>query len=151
MKRLAFLFCLIAAPAFACKWLTLSDAWIRTPSGPNAAAYFTIENTDAKADAIVGASSDCCEAVELHTILREDGVMKMRPMERLDLAPGESAEFKPGSMHVMLIGLKQPLKAGDEVAVTFDFERAHDKVIGFPVGEAPLPGPAKWLNKPANH
>jgi len=51
--------------------------------------------------------------------------MKMRPVERgLEIKPGQTIEFKPGSFHVMLVGLKQPLEKGQHIKATLEFEKA---------------------------
>lgn len=85
------------------------------PGQRNSAAFMRILNPGDQPRALVGAESPVARVVELHTHRMEDGVMKMRRVERIDLpAQGETA-LKPGGLHLMLIDLKQPLKQGDSV------------------------------------
>jgi len=67
-------------------------------------------------------------------MLMERGVMKMRPVERgLEIKPGQTVEFKPGSFHVMLVGLKQPLEKGQHIKATLEFEKAGKVEIEYAV------------------
>jgi copper(I)-binding protein len=74
--------------------------------------------------ALVSASSPAAGITEIHEMAMEKDVMKMRQVSRLPVAPGKPAELKPGGYHVMLMDLKQPLKAGDSVPITLTFEKA---------------------------
>jgi hypothetical protein len=97
--------------------------WSRAlpPVSANGAAYVTLMNSGHHADKLVGASSPVAQRAELHTHSMEGGVMKMRPVSSVELAPGKEVEFKPGGLHVMLIGLKHPLKKGDRFPLTLQF------------------------------
>jgi hypothetical protein len=95
----------------------------------NGAVYVTITNRGAAPDAVVGATSDAAEKVELHETRNEGGVMKMHPMARVEIAPGGQLEMKPGGYHIMLLGLKRDLKAGERVTVTLTFEKAGPKTV----------------------
>jgi copper(I)-binding protein len=90
----------------------------------NGAAYMTIRNTGGQADRLLTAASDVAGAVELHTVVDSGGVMAMRPVDGIDVPAGGAVELKPGSFHVMMIGLKQELKPGERIALTLRFERA---------------------------
>ncbi|HVJ55803.1 MAG TPA: copper chaperone PCu(A)C [Aliidongia sp.] len=105
--------------------IELSHAWSRpTPaSASNGVIYVTIANHGAD-DQLTGVASTVADKTEMHTTLDENGVMKMRPLPVLPVKGGDSAEFKPGGMHIMLIGLKQPLKVGDSFPLTMTFEKA---------------------------
>jgi copper(I)-binding protein len=92
-------------------------------SGATGAVYVTITNTGKDPDALVSASSDAAQAVELHETKNESGVMKMRPVQKIDVPAGGKIEMKPGGYHVMLLGLKHDLKPGEKVPVTLKFER----------------------------
>ena len=94
--------------------------------GANGAVYVTLTNTGAQADALLSASSDAAQTVELHETKNDAGVMKMRPVAKIDVPAGGKIEMKPGGYHVMLLGLKRDLKKGDKVAVTLKFERGGD-------------------------
>ena len=109
--------------------ITVSNAWARRAAGghgstANGAVYMTIANGGATADAVVSATSDAAKVVELHEVRNEGGVMAMRPLERFPLPAGGTLEMKPGSYHVMLLGLTRHLHAGDTVKVTLTFEKA---------------------------
>lgn len=101
-----------------------SDAWA-PPSlagARNGAAYVTLVNHGGAAERLVGASTPVAAKAELHRDEMEGGVMRMRPAGPLALAPGERLTLAPGGLHLMLIGLKQPLKPGDRFPVTLSFE-----------------------------
>ncbi len=89
----------------------------------NGAVYMTIANGGAAADAVVSATSDAAKTVELHEVRNEGGVMAMRPLESFPLPAGGTLEMKPGSYHVMLLGLTRHLHAGDTVKVTLPSKR----------------------------
>jgi copper(I)-binding protein len=92
--------------------------------GANGAAYMTIRNTSGEPDRLIKAQSDVAKTVELHTVIQENGVMQMRPVEAIDVPANGEAVLKPGGFHVMLIDLTRDLKPGDKVDVTLQFERA---------------------------
>ena len=73
---------------------------------------------------LVSASSPVAGVVEVHEMVTQDGVMKMRAMPGLPLAPGKVTELKPGGYHIMLIGLKAPLVEGKLVPLTLTFAKA---------------------------
>lgn len=109
------------------------------PGQPNSAIFMQLQNKDSKAHALVKASSSASEVVELHTHLNEGGVMKMRKVEKIDLPAGETVALKPGSFHIMLIGLKKPLKAGESVDLTLTFEDGTTLATSAPVKEITAP------------
>ena len=78
----------------------------------------------AEADALLSASADVATTVELHQTIKQDGKMVMRPLPRVDIPAGGRLEMKPGSYHIMLLGLKQDLKPGETVNVGLSFEKA---------------------------
>jgi len=101
--------------------------------GATGAVYATIANTGKEADALVSASSNASQTVELHEVKNEGGVMKMRPVPMIGLPAGGKVEMKPGGYHVMLIGLKRDLKPGDTVEVTLKFDRGGEVRVDAPV------------------
>ena len=101
--------------------------------GATGAVYITIGNTGKEADALLSASSDAAQTVELHETKNEAGVMKMRPVPKIAVAAGGKIEMKPGGYHVMLLGLKRDLKPGDKVEVTLKFERGGEVRVNAPV------------------
>jgi hypothetical protein len=101
-----------------------------TPSLPgtsNGAAYFAmLENTGNAADRLLRAATPVAARVELHTMAVDaQGVMRMREVDAIALAPHARIRMRPGSgMHLMLVGLKEPLKDGARFPMTLEFERA---------------------------
>jgi len=93
--------------------------------GANSAAYMIIRNTGNEPDKLIAASSDVAKTIELHTVIEEGGVMRMRQVEGgIDIPANGQVELKPGGFHVMLIGLTRDLNAGDSVQLTLTFEKA---------------------------
>ncbi len=88
------------------------------------AAYFTIVNTGTSDDRLIAASSPVAEKSEPHSTIDDNGVMRMRPLAGIEVKAGERVELKPGGMHLMLTGLKAPLKLGQSFPLTLTFEKA---------------------------
>jgi copper(I)-binding protein len=123
--------------------LQIKNPWIAaTPKGaPVAGGYFTIVNRGTAPDRLVGGSSALAGRFEIHRTTMEQGVMRMRPLiGGLEIKPGETVEFKPGSVHVMFVGLKQPAEKGRTIKGTLVFEKAGSVEIEYLI-EAPR-GPA---------
>lgn len=97
------------------------------------AAYFTLRNAGKTGHALVKAASPAARAVELHTVVHEGDMMKMRPVPRIEVKAGGETRLQPGGLHVMLIGIKQPLKEGAEVPLTLTFEDGSEKKVVAPV------------------
>jgi len=88
-------------------------------------AYVTIENKGKLADKLVGASSPAAKSVEIHTMAMEGNVMRMREVGQIDIPASGRLDMKPGEgYHLMLMGLRQPLKAGDSFPLMLNFEKA---------------------------
>ena len=90
----------------------------------NGAAYMTLMNMGSEADTLIGVSTPAAKKAELHNHIMEGGMMKMRPVENITIAPGTSAVLEPGGLHVMLMGLTEPLVEGKSFPLTLQFERA---------------------------
>lgn len=112
--------------------------WARTGMMEgNSAAYMMLKNFTEVNDAVIGASSDVATAVEIHlSQMGADGTMQMIQQEKFDLPAGSELELKPGSYHIMLIGLKKELKAGDEFTLTLHFQNYEDITLTIPVKDA---------------
>lgn len=118
----------------AANGVKVSAAWARaTPkSAPVGGGYLTITNSGPVADRLIGGSSDLAERFEIHNMIMDDGVMKMRPAEAgIEVKPGQTVELKPGGYHVMFVGLKKPFTQGDHVKATLRFEKAGDVAVDF--------------------
>jgi copper(I)-binding protein len=93
-------------------------------SGSNSAAYMLITNNGSVPDRLIRAESDIAHSTELHKSENVDGVMSMRPVDAVDIPAGGTAELKPGSFHIMLVGLMRDLNAGEQIPITLVFENA---------------------------
>ena len=116
--------------------LVISQAWSRaTPVGAKVAgAYLTVENTGTAADRLIGGSGDVAGRVEIHEMAVDNGVMKMRPLDKgLAIEPGKTVKFAPGGYHLMFIGLKRQPKQGEKFSVTLTFEKAGKVSVDFAV------------------
>jgi copper(I)-binding protein len=113
---------LLVAHAAAAQTVAVSNAWVRTPapSQKNAAVYMDLKS-EASA-ALVAAGSPLAERAELHSVSVEAGVMRMRPLARVELAAGKTVRLQPSGAHVMLVDLKRPLKAGDKVPLVLSVQ-----------------------------
>lgn len=102
--------------------------------------FLTLTNKGA-ADRLLSAATPAADTVEIHTMTMEGDVMKMRQLDALALGPGQTVELKPGGYHLMLMGLKAPLRVGDQVPLTLKFEKGGEKVVTLrveaPSGDAP--------------
>lgn len=118
----------MAGPAFAdSSGIKVDQAWARATPGAakTGAIYLTITNTGTTADTLEGAASTPAAAhADLHEMKMDNGVMEMRPVPSLTIDPGKSVVLAPGGYHVMLTGLKAPLKEGQTVPLTLTFAHA---------------------------
>jgi periplasmic copper chaperone A len=106
--------------------LEIIHPWARAtvPSARNGVVYVTIANTGDAADRLIGAESAAAERVELHRHVVEDGVARMRAIEAIGIAPGETTRLAPGGHHIMLFGLTGPLVEWSTFPLTLIFEQA---------------------------
>ncbi|WP_426418412.1 copper chaperone PCu(A)C [Bradyrhizobium genosp. A] len=132
--------CLLTAPVRAddvkAGDLVISQAWSRaTPGGAKVAGgYLTIENKGTAADRLIGGSADIAGKVEIHEMAMDNGVMKMRPLDKgVTVEPGKTVTFAPGGYHFMLEQLKAPLRQGDKVPVILEFEKAGKVAVSLDV------------------
>lgn len=110
---------------------------------PTGAAYLTIENTGSSADKLIAATSPVAKSIEIHSMTMDGNVMKMREVPNIELQPGTKIAMQPGNgYHLMLFGLRQPLKAGASFPMTLSFEKAGKTEVTVTVGnkEAPKEG-----------
>lgn len=93
--------------------------------GQPGGAYVTLENAGKAADKLVAASSPIATSVQIHSMSMDGNIMRMREVTNIELPAGAKLAMKPGDgYHLMLLGLKQPLKAGDKFPLTLTFEKA---------------------------
>ena len=114
---------LLCQSTFALADIVVSEPYARAvPHGQlNSAAFMTLKNSGNKAVDLISASSPAAEHVELHTHSNVDGVMQMRPIDKVTIEANHATILKPGGHHVMLIGLQQELNEGDSIPMTFTF------------------------------
>ena len=121
MKRIVLIALLLfLSPAYA--QVTVKDAWVRAtaPQQQVAAAYLQISSVEDLR--LVAARSPIAGAVEIHETRMENNMTKMRPVASVALPAGKVVEFKPGGNHIMLIGLKGPVKEEESVPLTLVVE-----------------------------
>lgn len=125
--------------------LKISAAWARaTPKGaPVGGAYMTITNAGTAPDKLLGGTTPVASKFEIHQMSMDKGVMKMRPATGgLEIKPGETVTLKPGGYHVMLMGLKRPLKQGEHFKATLSFEKAGKVEVDYAIAGIGAAGPA---------
>ena len=116
--------------------LVITQAWSRaTPKGAKiGGGYLTIENKGSAPDRLIGGSADVAGKVQVHEMAMNNGVMTMRPLDNgLIIEPGKTVKLAPGGYHLMLFDLKSPLKQGDKLPLTLEFEKAGKVKLSFDV------------------
>ncbi|MDO4998165.1 MAG: copper chaperone PCu(A)C [Neisseria sp.] len=133
MKKIVMTAILAAAAANAlAAGVKAENAWAReTVQGMKTGGVFLeIENDSKRDDVLIGASTTVSSKVEVHEHVHEDGMMKMREVAGgVALLKGKQVDLKPGGYHVMLMGLKKQLKAGDTFPLTLKFKHAKAKTV----------------------
>lgn len=151
MKK--YLVALMAAGLFStasAAGVQINDGWARaTVEGMKmSGAFMKIQNDEAKQDFLIGGSSPVADRVEVHTHVNDNGVMRMREVKGgVPLAANGVTELKPGSYHVMFMGLKKQLKEGEKIPVTLKFKNAKAQTVQLEVRTAPAPA----MNHSHNH
>jgi copper(I)-binding protein len=121
----------------------ITDAWARaTPGGAQtAAAYVSMESTSG--DKLTGVSTPVAQKADIHSMTMDNGVMKMRQVDGVDLPPGQKVTLKPGGYHIMLTGLAKPLEVGQSFPLTLDFANAGAKQVTVTVEKIGAMGPGE--------
>ena len=127
MNKTAFVLIAAFASAAAQAQVTVDKPWVRTTVAQQTttAAYLTI--TSAQGGKLVSASSPVAATVDVHEMKMAGDMMKMRAVDALPLPAGKPVEFKPNGYHLMMTGLKAPVKAGDVVSIKLVVEDAKGK------------------------
>lgn len=116
---------------------TNTMAGMEMETGSRGVVYLTLTNKGQTSDRLISVQSDVADHTELHeTIMEADGLMKMRPVEGgIEIPAGGQTALKPGSYHIMLMGLKQDLKVGDHFSVVLTFEQSEPMTVESEVRE----------------
>jgi periplasmic copper chaperone A len=118
--------------------LAFDAPWVRAsaPGQKNGAGYVQIKNKSGQTDRLISATTANVGRVELHTIINENGVAKMRQVQGIEVPAGAGATLAPGGFHIMFMGLNAPFQAGDVVPVTLRFEKAGEVKVDFEIKPA---------------
>jgi copper(I)-binding protein len=132
MKHALFFAALLLAsckPASAPPAISVDGAWARAtvPGQMGSAAYLTIHNAGGE-DKLLAVTSSGADA-SLHSTSMDNGVMRMRSLQALDIPAKGTVELKPGGTHVMLMALKQPLQAGATLELDLRFEKSGERKV----------------------
>jgi copper(I)-binding protein len=121
---------LAALPARAGE-LAITDAWSRsTPPGATVGvAYFTLKNGTGRSDRLLRITTPAASKVQVHRTETLDGIARMREVAVLHVDAGQTVRFEPNGMHLMLMGLKQPLVEGKTFAIELLFEVAGPRKV----------------------
>lgn len=120
-------FAVVAAAAFSvpaayAQSVKAENAWARATVPGQKTGSVYVDLTSASSAALVAVGSPVAARAELHSMSMENGVMRMRALPKVDLPAGQTVKLAPGGLHVMLVDLKQPLKAGDKVPLTLSVQ-----------------------------
>ena len=118
MPRLLLILALLF-PASAFAELEFSDAWIKNlpPTIPVRAGYMMIHNPGPGTLSIDSVRSEAFGSVEIHRSFMQDGMMRMEPVESLEIEAETSVQLAPGGLHLMMMMPKEPTSPGDEIVI----------------------------------
>lgn len=117
--------------------ITVHQPWAR--GGASMMAGYLKLNNQGKADRLLSARSQISEVVELHQHTNDNGVMRMRKIQGIELPAKQNIELKPGGLHLMFIRLKKPLQDGERFMVTLEFEKTAPLQVEFKVDSKAQP------------
>ncbi len=121
------------------------------PGQPAGAGYLSIRNTGRAGDKLVAASAEVAERTELHEMKMDGNVMRMREVAAIEVPAGKTVELRPGGLHIMLMGLKAPLKQGERFALTLRFEQAGEVTVQVAVEGAGAGGHSQHQHQHQHH
>ena len=129
--------------------LTIIDPYVRAipPGQTVSAAFLQIENKSDKARSLINATSPVSKVVELHSHVHENGMMKMRRVDSIEVPAQSKTILKPGGLHIMLIDLHDTLKIDQKVAITLEFKDGTKQTIEAPVRKIMMEGMMKNTSK----
>lgn len=135
MKKISILFAVLLAATASAQdpkvgTISIGHPWARaTPGAVKNSAAFMVFDNKGSADKLIGVTGDIAKDIQIHSMITEAGVMKMREIKSLDIPANGKAELKPGGFHVMLIGLKDGLKEGATFPLKLKFEKAGEVTV----------------------
>lgn len=141
----AFIASVLITTALACPSVSVGNLsitghrWIRSSTGPNTAAYLTIASPSGQPDKLIKVECEDATTIELHDHINDNGVMKMRPVPFIEISK-DPISLKPGSLHIMLMGLKDSFQGKEKIPLTLHFEKAGKVTLDFLVK---VPAPTK--------
>ena len=109
---------LVLGPVRADEAIQVKDAWARATVPGQKVAGVYLELVSARDARLTGVSTPAARVAELHSMIMDDGVMKMRQLPHIDLLAGQVVQLAPGGLHIMLFDLGKPLAAGDNLTLT---------------------------------
>jgi len=117
--------------------IVVERPWARaTPAGARTGVvYVTLINNGSSNDSLLSAATPVADQVQFHSASQENGVSRMREMRTVEVAPGARVAFSPGGLHIMVVGLKQPLKEGQTFPLTLNFEKAGKIDVMVPIAK----------------
>ncbi len=115
--------------------LKVDDGYMRAvpPGQMMSAAFMQLTNTSDKTVELVGGASEDVKSIEVHNHKKVDDVMKMYRVPSLTIEPGQSVTLQPGGLHIMFIGLKKMIKAGDQFKFDLSFKDGSTQAIELPI------------------
>lgn len=109
--------------------IQVEGAWARATAPGQDSAMVDLSITSAKEAKLVGFSSPACKTAQMHSMTHDNGMMKMREVQSIELQAGKHVALGESGYHLMLIGLKAPLKAGDSVPLTLNIKLADKTTV----------------------
>jgi len=136
---------LALTPGVLASDVMVKEAFARASAVPTAKAgtvYMTFTNNSSKADHLLSVTTAASDSAQVHESVEKDGIATMKPVEALEIPAGGTVDLKPGSLHIMLTGLRTPLKKGDMIMLELKFEKAGTVEVMAHVGDVAAGGHA---------
>ena len=124
-----------ASTATADATLEISEAWVREapPTARMMAGYMTINNTGDAAVTVISISSPDFDSAEIHRTVIEEDIARMLPVKQLEIPANSQVKLEPGGLHLMLLGAKHPVRAGETVILIIHHSGGNPYTVSAPV------------------